>query len=237
MLPTPDGLGQGIPQSSMNTSISTQQTYDQKWLPLPYPATGVQVHGDWKYEPEGRTLIGGTNGVSAAGLTYTVTSLVLNPTLQQLEDAPQPPAAFLKTYTALPPGLPAAVARDARSVTRGATSAYAQASDLVNWFTNTGGFSYNTNVSDDTGSQAMAEFLKNKQGYCVDFADTMAAMARSLGIPARVAIGFTPGTEQANGTWVVTTKDAHAWPELYFSGWAGCASSRRPASASRPATP
>jgi hypothetical protein len=46
----------------------------------------------------------------------------------------------------------------------------------------------------------------------------MAAMARSLGIPARVAVGFTPGTQQGDGSWLVTTKDAHAWPELYFAG-------------------
>jgi hypothetical protein len=46
----------------------------------------------------------------------------------------------------------------------------------------------------------------------------MAVLARTLGIPSRVAIGFTAGQERQNATWVVTTADAHAWPELYFSG-------------------
>ena len=43
-------------------------------------------------------------------------------------------------------------------------------------------------------------------------------MARTLGIPARVQVGFTPGTATEDGTWVVTLHDAHAWPELWFEG-------------------
>ena len=44
-------------------------------------------------------------------------------------------------------------------------------------------------------------------------------MARSLGLPARVAVGFTPGTRDAGGRWHVTGKEAHAWPEVYLNGY------------------
>ncbi len=48
----------------------------------------------------------------------------------------------------------------------------------------------------------------------------MAVLARLLGIPSRVAYGFTSGTPTGSGnTWLVTTHDAHAWPELYFQGY------------------
>jgi hypothetical protein len=55
----------------------------------------------------------------------------------------------------------------------------------------------------------------------VQFATSMAMMARSLGIPARLGVGFLPGTSQGDGTYTVTARQAHAWPELYFegSGW------------------
>ncbi len=43
-------------------------------------------------------------------------------------------------------------------------------------------------------------------------------MARTLGIPARVAVGFTPGTVKADGRYHVNSHDAHAWPEIYLSG-------------------
>ena len=46
----------------------------------------------------------------------------------------------------------------------------------------------------------------------------MAVMARLVGIPSRVVVGYTQGIYQGNGTWQVRTSDAHAWPELYFAG-------------------
>jgi transglutaminase superfamily protein/uncharacterized protein DUF4129 len=52
----------------------------------------------------------------------------------------------------------------------------------------------------------------------VQFASTYAVMARTLGIPARVAVGFTPGTRNADGTYHVSSHDAHAWPEIYLTG-------------------
>jgi hypothetical protein len=69
----------------------------------------------------------------------------------------------------------------------------------------------------------LAEFLDpagSRSGYCEQFAGAYAALARSLGLPARVAVGFTPGEEDpdAPGTYVVTGRNAHAWPEVYFSG-------------------
>ena len=66
----------------------------------------------------------------------------------------------------------------------------------------------------------MVQFLRTKTGYCEQFAGTFAAMARYLGIPARVAVGFTPGTQDPKNPnlWRVQTSDAHAWPELYLPG-------------------
>ncbi|MDA8323147.1 MAG: transglutaminase domain-containing protein, partial [Actinomycetota bacterium] len=61
----------------------------------------------------------------------------------------------------------------------------------------------------------------DRQGYCQQFAFAMAVLARLVGIPSRIAIGYTAGTRQPDGRWLVTTADAHAWPELYFQnvGW------------------
>ena len=66
----------------------------------------------------------------------------------------------------------------------------------------------------------VTHFLLTKQGFCQQFATAMIMLARSSGIPARMAIGFLPGTND-RGEWTVRRSDAHAWPELYFSnvGW------------------
>ena len=97
----------------------------------------------------------------------------------------------------------------------------------------------------DNGS-AILEFLRTKRGFCVQFASAYAVMARSLGIPARVAVGFTPGTQAADGRYHVTSHDAHAWPEICLDGlgWThlfdptpAAVRARRRAAARSPTTP
>ncbi|MGW2568348.1 transglutaminase TgpA family protein [Streptomyces sp. NPDC001537] len=215
--PVPAGLGGDIKRAEIQTRISAADWYAQDWLPMPYPPSGVDVSGKWRYEPVGMTLVG-DHGETTRGKTYLVKSLDVQPTAEQLADAPEPPAALKRDYTKVPDSVPAVVARTARQVTDGATSHYEQAVKLQDYFAFSGGFQYSTQVQVGTGPDAIAKFLKDKTGFCVHFSFAMAAMARSLGIPARVAVGFAPGTPQADGSVSVGLKDAHAWPELYFEG-------------------
>lgn len=64
----------------------------------------------------------------------------------------------------------------------------------------------------------ISHFLVTRQGYCTQFATAMVMMARSQGIPARLALGFLPGEPQDDGSWTVVASNAHAWPELYIDG-------------------
>ncbi|MFI9261028.1 transglutaminaseTgpA domain-containing protein [Streptomyces sioyaensis] len=216
-LPRPPGLSPSVELNHVNTSISTAEWYAQNWLPLPYPASKVDISGRWRFEPHGRTLVG-DRGQNTHGLQYQVESLQVRPTSRQLATAPAPPAKLLREYTKVPGSLPPVVRSTARRVTHGAPTAYAKAVKLQDWFALNGGFTYNTEVRAGSGSEAIARFLRQKEGFCVHFSFSMAAMARTLGIPARVAVGFTPGTKQPDGTTSVGLKDAHAWPELYFQG-------------------
>jgi transglutaminase-like putative cysteine protease len=110
------------------------------------------------------------------------------------------------------------------TVTAGAASPYAAAIAIQKWLRSDGGFSYNLqlpeSVLDENGRQVtdpILRFLRSKTGYCVQFATTMVMMARAKGIPARMALGFLPGTQE-DGLFTVRNSDAHAWPELYFPG-------------------
>ena len=76
-------------------------------------------------------------------------------------------------------------------MTAGATTAYDQARALQDWFR--AEFEYSLEVPAGHGSSAIEAFLQRRAGYCEQFAGTMAAMARAVGLPARVAVGFTPG--------------------------------------------
>ncbi|MGW1723697.1 transglutaminase TgpA family protein [Streptomyces sp. NPDC002306] len=215
--PTPTGLGADVKRAEITTRIAAADWYAQDWLPMPYPPSDVSVRGNWRYEPEGMTLVG-DHGQTTRGATYEVKSLHVQPTAEQLDTAPEAPDPLRGQYTAVPSSLPAVVARTAREITQGATTDYDMAVKLQDYFAVDGGFQYDTDVEVGTGRDAIARFLRDKRGFCVHFSFTMAAMARTLGIPARVAVGFAPGSPQADGSVSVGLKDAHAWPELYFEG-------------------
>ncbi len=216
-LPQPTGLDPDVAVTEIRSNVSASGSYQQTYLPLPYPATEVRIDGRWRYEPEGRTLVG-DDGQTTRGARYEVGSLAVNPTAAQLAGAGAPPTALTSEYTRIPDSLPAVVLKTAEEVTEGSANDYERAVKLQDWFASQGGFTYDTKVTSGTGTEAIARFLKDKQGFCVHFSFTMAAMARTLGIPARVSVGFTPGTARTDGSVSVGLRDAHAWPELYFEG-------------------
>ncbi len=108
----------------------------------------------------------------------------------------------------------------ARDITAGAATPFDAAVALQRWFTTDGGFTYSTEIEGGSDEDALSAFLTERIGYCEQFAATMALMARSVGIPARVVVGFTQGAQEGN-QWVVRGTDAHAWPELWMgsAGW------------------
>ncbi|MDR3202528.1 MAG: DUF3488 and transglutaminase-like domain-containing protein, partial [Bifidobacteriaceae bacterium] len=130
----------------------------------------------------------------------------------------------------VPADLPPVIAETAQRVTEARTGPIDKAMGLLAYFRQTD-FEYSTEAPDAEGydsdsSGAIAQFLEVRKGYCVHFAAAMTVMARTLGIPARVAIGFLPG--ELTGTagrdrnvYSVTSRQLHAWPELYFGeiGW------------------
>ncbi|MFE3324150.1 transglutaminaseTgpA domain-containing protein [Streptomyces sp. NPDC059176] len=215
--PRPEGLADGVSTTEIRTNISAADSYEQGWLPMPYPATKVSIEGDWRFDRDRRTILG-DHGQTTGGVQYSVTSLLVNPTAEQLARAPKAPASVLEEYTKVPDAIPVDVLETARQVTKGASSDYERAVRLQDWFAVKGGFTYDTDVESGGGLLGISRFLKSKEGFCIHFSFSMAAMARTLGIPARVAVGFTPGKPVSDGAMSVSNQDAHAWPELYFEG-------------------
>ncbi|MFN8199808.1 MAG: DUF3488 and transglutaminase-like domain-containing protein [Nakamurella multipartita] len=116
---------------------------------------------------------------------------------------------------------PEVIAR-ATEITAGATTAFDKASALVSYFTDpANGFTYSLDVPTGTTGDKLLDFLDLKQGFCEQYASAMAVMLRAVGVPARVAVGFTQGRLDASGDYVITSNDAHAWVEVPFSeaGW------------------
>jgi len=194
------------------------------WLPVPYPATAITgLEGDWGSMPQNRTVA--TRTGSTADQAYEVTSTVPRPSLEQIrarEAAGGDDAAL-----ALPQGLPPIIAETANSVVAGTTNDYDALLEMQAWFRGPD-FEYSLEAPvedgfDGTGADAVARFLDEREGYCVHFASAFALMARTLGMPARVVVGYLPGTStgariQGQTEYLVTSSQLHAWPEVHFAG-------------------
>ena len=105
----------------------------------------------------------------------------------------------------------------AARVTDGAKTPYAAVLALESWLRQTGGFGYDETPPRVKGPPLVSFVTRTRAGYCQHFAGAMATMLRMLGIPARVAVGFTSGSP-AGGRWEVSNRDAHAWVEVWFRG-------------------
>ena len=187
---------------------------------LPAAATPVQARAG---QPILRNLVNQsltTKRRFRQGFRYTVTSRVLLPDASALDGVQgykdTPGEAYIDIDN-----LSTRVRDQARYLTEGKTTAYQKALALQDYLRGPT-FDYDLSVPELTsGGDQLTRFLFDvKRGYCEQFASAMAAMARAVGLPARVAIGFTPG-RQSGDRWEVTTRDAHAWPEIWFNelGW------------------
>ena len=108
----------------------------------------------------------------------------------------------------------------AKNVVGNPRNEYAAVVALEAWFRSEGGFTYDETPPPTGGAPPLIAFLRDQHGYCQHFAGAMALMLRYLGIPARVAAGFTTGDlSKDKTTRTVTDHDAHAWVEVWFPRW------------------
>jgi protein-glutamine gamma-glutamyltransferase len=99
-----------------------------------------------------------------------------------------------------------------------AQTPYAAVLALESWFRQRGDFTYDESPPVVKGQPPLVAFVnRTRAGYCQHYAGAMALMLRMVGIPARVAVGFTSGTLD-DGKWIVSDHEAHAWVEVWFAG-------------------
>ncbi|MDO9590115.1 MAG: transglutaminaseTgpA domain-containing protein, partial [Microcella sp.] len=219
----PSWLGADVETTPVSTRIELENVRT-RWLPLPSaPVQLSGLTGDWRVNDSGVTI--STVEGSVREGAYDVDSLIAQPTPEQLREA-LVAAPRLEPYRALPNDLDPIIAQTAQQVAAAAPgdSAYDDALALQRYFTQ-GDFVYSESAPvelgyDGTSASIVAVFLDVKAGYCVHYASAMTLMARTLGIPARIAVGFLPGVRNPDvpSEYVVSTDDLHAWPELHFDG-------------------
>jgi transglutaminase-like putative cysteine protease len=208
-------LTQQLPNSAIVQEQITIKKLGGQLAPAARSATAATWQGPsmlWANESGALYVDGGLK----PGYQYQITSANTDPTDADLRtatvDNPPNPA-----YYDLPKSLPAEVSDLAQQITAGATTPYDKALAIQNYFR--ANFTYDIHVQRGHSNDAMLDFLNIKKGYCEQFSGTFAAMARVVGLPTRVMVGFTPGILRSDGLYHVAGRHAHAWDEVWFDGF------------------
>ena len=217
-IPTPPASSRLVGRT-VTTEIDVA-TLGGHWLPAPMTPTDVEVDGRWLWDEQAQTIFSKPNRLEDLRRPYTVQSRRVDPTPEQLRASVGTPSGISEVY-AEPPVITDTVRALIDRTVADATTDYDKVAAIQALFRDrSNGFRYTetTAAPSFTSPDALQTFLEARRGFCEQYASAMAAMVRSLGIPARVAVGFTSGTKQSDGTYLVTTSDAHAWPEVWFNG-------------------
>jgi hypothetical protein len=195
----------GAPAGATFTVRVSVENLSSRLLPVPPSTTGVSTGS--------LTSVGVlADAPSRPGLHYRAEASVPQ-TAQSGDGAAAGPSNPAVADTALP-ALPGAVSALARSVTASAATPLGKAEALVNWFRSPL-FHYSLQP---TGADLITFLTSSRTGSCEQFAGAYTVLARAVGLPTRVAIGFTTGVHGAGGKTVVRGIDAHAWPEVFLGG-------------------
>ena len=195
------------------------------WLPAAYRPVSFEPLGttfEAGFEPNSSTLLVGSGRTDSDGLSYVVQSELPRFDRAFLASLRNDPADVPPGFVDLPANLNPSLAEAAAAVTVGQHGPYEQALALQEWLRE--GFEYDLDVTPGHSVDRLEAFLfEERRGYCEQFAGAFATLARTLGLPTRVAVGFTPGvaleTDAAGRTvYSVRGQHAHAWPEVYISG-------------------
>ncbi|MFM8972544.1 MAG: transglutaminaseTgpA domain-containing protein, partial [Actinomycetota bacterium] len=160
------------------------------------------------------------------GAVYTVTSRRIAATEADLRAATGAPLPDWLADRSL--AVPAATSARVQALARRLAAPLANRYDRIRAFE--AWLGENTTYSIDAptappGTDVVDDFLfRSRIGWCEQIASSLVVMARSVGIPARLATGFVPGMrDPLTGRFVVRERDAHAWAEIWFPGigWQG----------------
>ncbi len=220
-VPLPIGDG-GSHQAVSMRVVPDHGHLDVHWLPVPFGPTKVDVKGTWLWDPSSQTVF----SASSTTKDLPAYSVRANRVLPERDALARAQVNGIDPSISQQYGQPIDVspyvARVTANVIKGQTSEYDKAVALQRYFTNPlNGYVYSLRASQPApGQDPVDAFLLGKNGFCEQYATTMAVMLRVAGIPSRVAVGFTPGTQDSSDKQVysVTTRDAHAWPEAWFAG-------------------
>lgn len=216
-----------LPELSAQQRVYLRYTWRyprSKILYIPGSPLSISREVNWVAED----VDGGLDGVTLLAnesiyqdQTMQVEAVVNVPALDELLNAGQDyPGWVTGRYLQLPDDLPVRISALAAEITAGLETPFEKAQAVTKYLRDN--IKYNNVVEPAPASEDPVEWFlfETKEGFCNYYASAEVLMLRSLGIPARMAVGFAQGEAQdRDNEFLVMLKHGHAWPEVYFPGY------------------
>lgn len=216
LLPGPSGAPDAL---RLRQSVRISRSIDPHWLPAVYRPIAIDLP-DAAALPSSSTLL--LNSPAIDGVEYEVESEVRVPPPDRLRTVTFDDLRDRAGHTTLPGGFSRAARELAEQLTRGVPSPYEKALELEAFFQGPG-FVYDQSVDYGSSPRAIEQFVfEDRRGFCEQFAAAFAEMARSIGLPTRLAVGYRGRSPGPDGVIRIKGEDAHAWPEVWLGrdiGW------------------
>ncbi|MFE9690048.1 DUF3488 and DUF4129 domain-containing transglutaminase family protein [Micromonospora sp. NPDC005806] len=217
-LPDPTRRGeQGVDQRRYRASVEVTKNLNMPLLPVyAEPVKTEDLSRNWLYDPNQQIVF--SNQENARGKRYAFDYVRSTYSPSALRAAPSLRAddPVLRQQTVTPSVR--AVDKLVDQLTKGKQNDYDKVRAIYDYFSVENGFTYSLSTRGGTSGDDITDFLATKVGYCQQYAAAMAWLVRAANIPARVAIGFTNGSNSEGGRYVLTNRNLHAWTEVYFGG-------------------
>jgi hypothetical protein len=216
-------VGARLPSAGTRQGRSVRETVAVDDLPLtwlPAPDRPTNVTGTLVRVDQKTGVLTTAGGQAATGLRYTVTSQVPDLTPRQAAGAIPEYGPAYADLLKLPTDVPTSLLTDADKLTEDSAVPYQRLLTLQNYLRTH--YRYDVRAAPGRTLGNLRFFYdKSHRGTADQFATAFALMARHLGFPTRIVVGFTPGHSVGNGRYEVTTNDVVVWPEvaLHGLGW------------------
>ena len=153
-----------------------------------------------------------------AGEVYQVDAVLTNPDIEQLRQAGTSyPSWLVEQYLQMPDDFSPRIIELAEEITAEYDNPFDKTTAVTRYLRENIEYAGVLPLPPRNADPLEWMLFESKQAYCVYYSSAEIMMLRSLGIPARLAVGFAQG-ESNDGDYIVHRNDAHAWPEVYFPG-------------------
>ena len=215
-VPTPED--RTAPTDAFTVAVELTGRLGGSLLPVPATPTDVDVAGAWSWDTRSETVFSERTSLLDVGASYEVRAASVRADATLLRRRQHVPTAVDERY-AQDPELSAYAQELLDRTTAGLRSDFDRVVAVQRLFRETSFVYTGSKRPRHPGSaDLLTSFLQDRRGACQQYASAMAALVRGLGIPARVAVGFTGGSPVGSDRYEVTTREGHAWPEVWFEG-------------------